>query len=83
MLVENSSRFKLSGQEIVGQMIYLEADSPKDFVSQYAPSREEIDDLKNLVQIVYKKIINLDLPDTSKYEKSYKGIQDFINDLIK
>lgn len=83
LLVENSSRFKLSGQEIVGQMIYLEADSPKDFVRQYAPSREEIDDLKNLVQIVYKKIINLDLPDTSKYEKSYKGIQDFINDLIK
>ena len=62
-------------------MIYLEADQPKDFTRQYIPSREEIDDLKKLIQVVYDKIINLDLPDISKYEKSYRGIQELIEHL--
>lgn len=81
LLLENSSRFDTKNKTISAQMIYLEADSPKEFIRQYTPSREEIDELSKLLQIVWQKIIILDLPDTSKYSPTYAGIQDFINDL--
>lgn len=82
LLLENSARFDIKNKQITGQMIYLEADSPKDLIRQYTPSREEIDELSRLVQIVWNKIINLDLPDTSQYSADFQGVQEFIDELL-
>ena len=43
---------------------------------------EEIEKFKKLLLAVWNHIINLDLPDVSKYDKSIKGILDFEQDLI-
>ncbi len=83
LLLENSARFDIKNKQLIGQMIYLEADTPKEFIRQYQPSREEIDKLEKLIKVVWHKIINLDLPDTSKYSPNYQGVQDFIQDLFK
>ena len=38
---------------------------------------------KGLIESVYKKIVELDLPDISKYPKTLKGIKLFEQDLLK
>ena len=45
-------------------------------------SKDEIDRLKQLIEAVWKKIINFDLPDISKYDASIKGLLEFEQDLI-
>jgi len=45
-------------------------------------SRDELDDFTKLIESVWRHIINLDLPDTSNYDTTYKGILKFENDLI-
>lgn len=44
---------------------------------------DDIESFKLLINAVWKHIINLDLPDISKYDKSYKGIIAFESDLIE
>lgn len=44
---------------------------------------DDIESFKLLISAVWKHIINLDLPDVSKYDKSYKGIIAFELDLIE
>ncbi len=45
---------------------------------------QEVERLKALIGIVYKKIINLDFPDISKYaEMGFNGIKSFEEDLLK
>ena len=83
LLLKNSGRFEVGKKEIIGQMIYLEAEASKDFIKQYTPSQQEIDRLGKLVQAVWKKIIVMDLPDTKKYPNTYAGILEFENDLLK
>lgn len=68
---------------IIGQMVYVEADDPKKLIRTYTPSADEIADLKKLVQIVYRHIIQLDFPDISGYTTDYSGTQQFMNDLLK
>lgn len=82
MLLQNSTRFETKNKDIVGQMIYLEADNQKDFIRKYAPSAEEIERLAKLTQGVWTKIINLDLPDITKYPQTYTGIVQFEEDLL-
>jgi hypothetical protein len=38
--------------------------------------------MKSLIEVVYKKIINLDFPDISKYSSDLKGVQEFKEDLL-
>ena len=45
-------------------------------------TQEELNDFRKLINKVWEKIINLDLPDTSDYDESYKGILAFEQDLI-
>lgn len=45
-------------------------------------SSEELEKFKLLVDKVWQKIINLDLPDTSVYEPNFKGILQFEQDLL-
>ena len=46
-------------------------------------NKEKTEKLKQLIEIVYKKIINLDFPDISKYSKDLKGIKQFEEDLLE
>jgi DNA helicase-2/ATP-dependent DNA helicase PcrA len=46
-------------------------------------SKEALGRTKKLASSIYKKIINLDFPDTEMYEKNLKGILAFEEDLLK
>ncbi|HEY5267708.1 MAG TPA: hypothetical protein VII94_01075, partial [Candidatus Saccharimonadales bacterium] len=43
---------------------------------------QDIDRMKQLIKVVWKKIINLDIVDTSSYDKTVKGMIQLENDLI-
>ena len=45
-------------------------------------SREDLETFIQLIQAVWQHIIVLNLPDTSRYEPTYKGILAFENDLL-
>jgi DNA helicase-2/ATP-dependent DNA helicase PcrA len=44
---------------------------------------EELERFKALVQIVWRHVMELNMPDTSKYPPNYKGIRSFEDDLLK
>lgn len=84
LLLENSARFStIANAKFEGQMVYLEAETKKELIASYIPSPEEKDRLKKLIEVIYQKIINLDLPDTSKYSQDFEGTQQFQDDLLK
>ncbi len=82
ILLRNNSRIDTKNKQIIGQMIYLDADNPKNLSRTYTPDHNEIEQVTKLVQIVYQKIVNYDLPDTSRYEVSHLGTLEFIDDLL-
>jgi DNA helicase-2/ATP-dependent DNA helicase PcrA len=55
-----------------GEILSLEA----------SPTIEECERFHKLIDIVWQKIMTLDLPDTSEYEQSYKGMIAFEDDLL-
>lgn len=67
---------------IEGQMVYVEAENAKDLQKTYAPTNAEIARQKRLIEAVWQKIINLDLPDVSSYPPDFEGILAFEADLI-
>ncbi len=67
---------------IAAQMVYVEAETPKDLIRTYQPSNEEVERMNKLVQAVWTKIITLDLPDITKYPQTIAGIQQFEDDLL-
>lgn len=81
LLLANSGRLK--EKQFIGKMVFLETDDPKYLELQYSPSEEEVVEISKLAQAGWKKIINLELPDTSKYSNDYAGIQLFEKDLIE
>lgn len=48
----------------------------------FSTTREEEKQLRELIAIVYKKIVSLDFPDVSVYEESLEGIKRFEEDLL-
>ncbi|MGD8374383.1 MAG: ATP-dependent DNA helicase [Candidatus Woesebacteria bacterium] len=44
--------------------------------------KSELEEFANLVQVVWKRIIELDLPDTSKYSANFNGMTEFEQDLL-
>ena len=46
-------------------------------------SVQELEDFKRLIEVVWAKIIDLDLPDISDYELTYKGMLEFEQDLVE
>lgn len=57
---------------------------PEDGVSlSYVVQKDEEERLKKLLDAVYAKIVSLDFPDVSGYEKNSKGVIAFENDLIE
>jgi hypothetical protein len=64
-------------------MVYVDAESAKELVRSYTPTTQDVDHLQKLINAVWQKIIQLDLPDTASYSKDIDGILAFESDLLK
>lgn len=69
-------------QNVSGQMVYVDAENQKQLIRTYKPTIEEKQRLKRLIEVVYRRITSLDLPDTSSYSHDLSGIIAFENDLL-
>jgi len=87
ILIENSrnySKFKVNE----GIIEFFEPQNDKIILLPLQITAQEVEELKQLIKIVYNKIINLDFPDTSNYPKDQngkvtdKGVQQFKEDLL-
>lgn len=81
LLAQESPAFDKAAA-IEGQMVYVEAENAKDLQKTYTPTKAEIARQKQLIEAVWQKIINLDLPDVSSYPPDFEGILAFEADLI-
>ncbi|MCX6739319.1 MAG: ATP-dependent DNA helicase [Candidatus Parcubacteria bacterium] len=82
LLVENSRDYgKFTVDE--GTLEFLEPDKKGHICELVADiTNEETIRTKALIEAVYKKIINLDLPDISQYPQDMNGIRQFEDDLL-
>ena len=85
ILVENShlySKYKIDSLKL----IFVEPSKMNDDIVKLSAtgqySEDDYERFKLLIQKVWEKIINLNLPDVSLYQKNYNGILQFENDLI-
>jgi DNA helicase II / ATP-dependent DNA helicase PcrA len=81
LLVEGSTDFK-SYFVKEGRLEFLEPEKGEFFDLPLEIEEEEVERLKKLIDAVYKKIVNLDFPDVSKYSKDMEGCLEFEKDLI-
>ncbi len=81
LLLENSNHYKNKVAKL--SLEFVEEEKGEIVTLSYTPTNEEVERVRALVEIVYKKITTLDFPDTEKYEKSFKGILAFEEDLLK
>jgi len=79
LLIENSRDFR-NYQVKRGDLLFLDSKESQSLRREIADS--DVEKLKKLIQVVYNKIISLDFPDVSQYPKSFKGILEFVQDLI-
>jgi len=82
LLVENSRDYKSKFAVKRGVLEFLEPKNDKIIDLVLDIENEDVVKLKRLIDIVYKKIRNLDFPDIEKYPKDMKGMQEFEEDLI-
>lgn len=80
LLVKNSPRFKK--YSLATQMIYLEAENNTDIYLKYLPGSDDLNRLAKLIEVVYQKIQNLDMPITDKFSQDFTGIINFENYLL-
>lgn len=82
LLAESSSlygRYTVTG----GQLAFVEPHTTGECVIlPLEISKEEVEHTRQLIAAVWKKIITLDLPDTSHYSPDLKGVRQFEQDLI-
>ena len=82
LLVEHSRDFK-QYRVTSGQLEFVEPDGENKLHSlNFLFDADELLRFSNLLRAIWRRIQALDLPDTSKYEPSYKGIIQFENDLL-
>jgi len=83
VLVEKSRDYNQYTVE-KGCLQFVEPTVHGDILSlEASPTIEECETFHKLIDIVWRKIMTLDLPDTSEYEQSYKGMLAFEQDLLK
>lgn len=82
LLVENARDFKGKYKVKTGYVEFLEPVDGDIKILRLDISEEETAKMKKLVRVVYQKIMNLDFPDISRYDKSVEGIKAFTDDLI-
>lgn len=82
LLVENSRDYSNYAVD-KSCLQFVEADKTGECpVLEADFTREELAEFAQLVNVVWKRIMTLDLPDTSSYEPNYKGMLAFESDLI-
>ena len=82
VLLEESSRYKLPVGMLGLEFVESVLEEKEPIIMLYEPTVEEVERLKKLIQAVYHKIVTLDFPDVSKYDKNYKGMLQFEDELI-
>ncbi len=82
LLLRHSPRYAKT-DHITGQMVYLEADSAVELTRDYQATPEELQQLSELLRVVWHHIMELSFPNTDHYPAGMKGIQEFIDDLLK
>ena len=83
LLVENSRDFGGKYQVKQGVIEFVEPMRGKLIDLTLDIDQVQVERLQKLIEVVYKKIINLDFPDISKYSKDMMGILQFEEDLLK
>ncbi len=68
--------------KVQGQMVYLQAEKQSDLIRSYSPTPDDTSRLQKLIEAVWQKIINYDLPDVSSYDHDINGVLKFEQDLI-
>lgn len=82
LLVENSRDYRNYTVDS-GCLTFVEATDSGEIIDWQIPyTAEDLEHVANLIQAVWRRIINLDLPDTSHYPKTLKGVKQFEQDLI-
>lgn len=77
LLLEGSKSFK----EGAGDLSLFFVEDLEAAMLALPISEDEVEEMKTLLSAVYKKIVSVDFPDISKYEKSFKGVLQFEKDL--
>lgn len=85
ILVENSREFGGKKKVSKGVLDFVEPkrENGQIITLDMLIPAEKTERLKKLINIVYKKIVNLDFPDISKYSKDLKGIKEFEENLLE
>lgn len=83
LLVENSRAFSGKLKVKKGVLDFIEPKGNKAISLEMEITEEAVERLTKLTSIVFKKIMNLDLPDISKYSKDQAGIEQFEEDLLE
>ena len=84
ILVEQSRDFADKYKVHHGVVEFIESANNKDLIDlPLSITAEMLDRTTKLIGIVYKKILNLDFPDITKYPPTLKGIVEFEDDLLK
>lgn len=81
LLVENTAEFR---DKTVSEGV-LEFVEPKEgsvITLKKDITKKDVDRLRELIQVVYKHITNLNFPDVSEYDETAKGVRTFISDLL-
>lgn len=81
-LVENSREFGDKSKVVAGVLEFVEPKNENLCELRLGLEDEDSERLKKLIGIVYSKIMNIDLPDISKYKKDLSGIKEFEEDLL-
>jgi DNA helicase-2/ATP-dependent DNA helicase PcrA len=82
VLLRQSSHFS-DTQAVSGQMMYVEAEDPKQLILELRPEQGALDRMQRLIAVVWQHIMALDFPDTSHYPQTMAGITAFEDDLLK
>lgn len=82
LLLMNSERFRIPPQ-LKTQIIYLEASSERELIREYIPTKEDLERMSQLIEVVWQKISKLELPDINQYDQTIAGIRAFEDDLLQ
>ncbi len=80
LLLENSVHYR-NKPVTKSALWFVEEDPVVELVLD--ATNDEVERTKKLIEAVYKKIVTLDFPDTSKYGNTYKELVRFEDDLIE
>jgi DNA helicase-2/ATP-dependent DNA helicase PcrA len=81
LLVENTADFRDQTVE-EGVLEFVEPDEGSIITLEKEITDEEVEQLTELISVVYDHITNLNFPDVSDYDETAKGVRNFIDDLL-